>query len=279
MSSWTLSDGSNSLSMWCPGYGYETEIAMPMTGIRAANGEYLHYDEGSSYDRRRCLGAKIFIEGASMGSVNTILGVLANGRGEAIELQLGAGCGWYPFGPDKGDAGTFSARVLRYRQSGALMQPWGMCEIEFDLLMVSAPIYSPTDDMDEASYALGTATGLREPPGGFLAETTYAVDTVSTMDGTALEIDNGSGADRYETQFEVTANQGKMATIVTYLTGVAARGNNYSVNLTTPNGLYPFGFDQASGGTFAAQVMETSLRVRHTRFDEFALPLKMRYKA
>lgn len=280
-----LTDGSNSVTLPAPSFGYRTEVIMPLVYSRRADGSYGIKDLGSSYDRRICKGLRFVLSDAEMASLVTLLGGTANGRGEDLELQLGASAtGFFPFGPDKGDMNTFTVRA-EIKEGGLSVIPFKRFEPELILYYLSGPsvAYSITDTVSDGTLQIGTITGIGYPQEGYPAKVGYALTGGYLSGATAEELDLGAGADSYETRPTLYGRYSKMGALVNYLVGTARASN---ISVTFPSYSYPFGSAKGASGAMTVQPLYSriddgaeiaSIDLDHYAHNYFSMPFGMRW--
>lgn len=274
----TFDAGSgNSVTVDQPLHGYQARISMPIEYYRRADGTYGSYDASSTYDRRKCENAVFEMPAATASACDAFFNNVSYGRGENISLILGASAsGFFPFGPDKGDIGTFTVRILDYRASEQLHDPWLYWRREIDLQYISGPTpgYSISDTVDDGSLEIGAVSGIQYPQNGYAASTLYMNKEVVTMNGTSYETDPGTSADEYTSTLLISANKGKAGALVNELIGTV-RDNN--TTFVAPANNYPFGRDKAANGSFTVQPLTAELVVTHNWYDNFSFPWQMRF--
>lgn len=270
----TFSNGAESISINTPQWGYKALIQLPLHYTRRSEPKYGIYDDGVAYDVRILQLASYLTDATDMGAINGFFNDSTKGRGEDVSMNLGTNSGFYPFGPDKGDAGVFTVRPIAYTQGGQLHRPYKWWDTGISLLMVSAPSYALPAQVDDGPMQIGSITGIRYPQDGFNPPSQYQIKNVVTLDSTAHEVDRKSTADRYETEFTVSGNQTKMAALLNYLV-LSARGNDF--NIIPGSNTYAYGYDKGASGTYLSQMLNSTLTVTHTHYDNFSLPLKLSF--
>jgi hypothetical protein len=271
-----------------PRYGYATEVSMPLTYCHRQGQSYGIHDSGTDYDTRKCIGVKFDLPATSLSAVDmnaftAFFQSIDYGRQNTVQLQLGTNSGFFPFGPDYGDSGTFTVRITRYNPGGQKLRPFKWWAPEIDMQMISSPSYSFTDDMDEGTVQIGTVTGLKYPQTGYDVNVRIAANNLITQGSDAYLIDGGTSADEYENEFTFDGNQGKMAELLQYM--VSARGSD-AITYIAPLNNYPFGRSKNANGSFTVQLLHSQMlenqaiiRVVHERFDKFSIQTGMRFIA
>jgi len=212
------------------------------------------WDDGSTYDYRVC---RLTIQGDTIAAraypVDVIYALFDElkyaFRGETITIDLGTHpTGFYPSGPDKGDVGTFTARILSAKPSGWRRAPWSYADIELEMVILSTPSYSLPSAVSEGSLQIGSISGLRWPDPGFAPTTEYGYSHVLTRSGAPQIMDMGKRRDRWETSFSLPVNQPNAGQLAAYL--VAQRGADTTI--IADENSHPFGTetDVQWGGSF-----------------------------
>jgi hypothetical protein len=277
----TFANGSNSVTVNRPQYGYTAQAHFQIVLSQAETGAYSLWDNGASYDYRTCKAAKWLLPASQKNLLNEFFRNAAEGRAEPITMALGSSpTGFFPFGPDLGDMGTFTVEVVSRNQSGLLYKPYKWFQDEFELVMVSAPSYSLPTRIAQGKFQIGSVSGLRYP--GFKPVASYAFQVDLTRSGVPAALDAGSAGDSWETGFDQTCNQSMAAALVAYL--AANRQNDITV--VAPADYYAFGMDQGAGGTYTSLFLgtnhsdqETVLDITHDAFNQFTIPLNWWMKA
>ena len=117
--------GTDTVEVDAPQYGYETELKLGLRYKEHAGAKWGIYDRTSAYDYRILKSATFQLSAADQALLNAFFLSPDVARGETVSMDLGdKPTGFFPFGPDKGDVGTFTVRVLSYVQSGMLLSPY-----------------------------------------------------------------------------------------------------------------------------------------------------------
>ncbi len=190
--------------------------------------------------------------------------------------------GFYPFGPDYGDVGDFTVRVMERIQSGILYTPYKWFEENIVLQLVpntTLPSYTFQQRIKQGKLKIGDIDGLRWVQ--FNPKTMYSLKLVKTRNGMPYTLDNGLSGDSWETGFELELNYSNAAAIVNYLTKI----RDFDIDIITQNNYFSFGMDQLSSGTYSTKQLGTSydskeiiLNIKHVGFNQFVLPLSFYMK-
>lgn len=271
----TFSNGANSVTVNTPQYGYTARPIMSLKYARLSSPTYDIWDNGVSYDVRLCTMSRFLLNTSDQSNLNAFFSDASKGRGNTVNMALGSkSTGFYPFGPDKGDVGTFTVKAINYDQTGQLLKPWKYWETDITFLMITAPAYSLPAETNDGNLQIGTVTGIKYPQDAYNSTTEYAIDTLVTLGGSGYEVDRSTDADRYETSFQIEGKQNKIAALVDYIM-VTARASNFTMITSTDN--YPFGHDKGGNGTYTVQLLSPELRIVHMGFNRFMVDFKLNF--
>ena len=266
-----LTYGGVTRSIVPPEYPYTSRVRMDLHYFRGFDGAYTVYDSGGGYDVRTCECTFLF-ESADRNAFEMFL--TGTGRGQELTLSLGSNSGFYPFGPDKGDSGDFTVRLLKADPTGQLLSPWKMWRIPAVMALVSAPSYALPAEQSDGSVTVGTVSGVRYPQGGYSIREEYGVKTTFTLGSDAYVYDFGTSADTCETEAIFELNQTKAAALLNYLT-VTGRGND--ISLVAASGQYPFGYLKGDSTTFTTRLLTSEIAMEHVGPDQFVTTLGFGY--
>lgn len=265
----TLAYSGISRDVTPPEYPYTSTLRLPFEYFRGFDGSYTAFDNGAAYDTRICECTFLF-DATDRNAFETFF--TGTPRGQTLSLTTVSG--FYPFGPDKGDSGTFTARILSAEPTGQLLAPWKHWRVSLTLAMVSAPAYSLPTEISDGSMSLGSVSGVKYPQDGFEVDTSYGLNTIFTQGGDVYTYDFGTSADSYETTMQINGNHTKIAAIVNYLASTS-RTNNFT--LTAATGQYPFGYAKGDNTSFTVKLLSPELSVQHIGPDEFTLSISLGY--
>jgi hypothetical protein len=266
----------NTATVSNPIYGYTVEHRMSAKIVEGMRNFYWQ-DNGinGAYDYRVLTKIRYWLTASEMSALSQLFISNTKGRGETLELRLGSSrTGFYPFGPDKGDVGTFEVRIVSRNQGGMMLSPYQIFDDTLDVVAVSCPSYSPQNGSTQGAFAIGSVSGLMYPQSGFSPEYNPAHKTTLTNSGSASAVDLGGSADTYQVSMTQEANTGKASSLVQFLIGATGRGSDISI--TPPAGSYMYGIDNGSGGSAIAKnrLLQTVIKMTHSSFDEWQMPLK-----
>jgi hypothetical protein len=212
--------------------------------------------------------------------MNAFLRNVTSGRAENFILRLGENhTGFYPFGPDRGDYGDFTVRLLTQEQSGCLREPYQWFEDTLSLVMVNfptAPMVFP--GLVQGGMSIGDfATGLMFPQNGINPKVSYNLQTGLGMSGVPNSLDGNLLSDQWECEFELSCNASNTVNTILQLLTVT---RTQDVNIITPAGYFLYGADKGSSGTYTSKFLGSShdgkeliLKVSHIGIDQFSIPL------
>lgn len=276
----SFSYGAESVEISQPDFGYQTTINLPFEIAELNNGALSIYDPDSSgtevYDIRQCT-AKFFLTATELNNLNAFFTDAAKGRGRDVTMTLNTGSGFFPFGPDKGDAGAFTVSVIMGKHASQSNAPWKYFEKDFVITNTgSYPAYSLPAEVSEGSFTIGTISNNRFPLNWFEVDGEYGVVTVLDQGSDSHYTDRGSGGDFWRTGFNMISNQSKAAATINYLVKTA-RAQGF--NIIADSDFYAFGRAKGSNGTYSVRMIQDSIEITHSRFNEFQYSLNLEYIA
>jgi hypothetical protein len=257
-----------------PQYGYESEIHLGLRYKEHRGAKWGIFDRGAAYDYRALKTAKLRLTPTEQDDLNNFFLSSSVARGETVSLILGKKhTGFFPFGPDKGDVGTFTCRVLSYVQSGMLLTPYKQFETDISLVMVTAPGYTIPAQQKTAAGGLkiGTVSHIRYPQRGITPEPIHAISTILANNGAPYSIDNGVLGDAYTTTLDLELNETTAAALLNYLV-TSGRGNIIKIMAKDDN--YIFGREKNATGSYWSQLIDNVINIKHDRYNSFSMSLK-----
>jgi len=252
-----------------PQYGYTTTIHIATHITPVAPKGYTVWDDGSSYDYRTCRAEFLLYEDDAETLIQTITDD-AYGRGIDCNLILQEGSGFYPFGPDKGDSGTFGVRIVRVEPGPVQEEPWRYFRIAVEMVATSYPGYVLPTEVSEGDLQIGTITGLRYPPDFPKSLHNVLYDANITRDGSPYTTDYLQSSDNYETSLPMVCNHSKSAALVNHLVSTV-RGSTLSV--VGGDNTYLFGRIPGDSGTYTCRWIDSSLKIVHVAYNRFSFDL------
>lgn len=263
-----FSYGANSVDLPLPNYGYSVLIAMALDIQKLdQSGNFSIYDNGSTYDVRSC-EIEFDLTTAEQLALNQYIDLYTRGRTHT--MAYGTGSGFYPFGPDKGNAGPFTVMLDILDQKGQGDAPYKYFKTKIKLTNAGAyPAFSLPVEVSDGKMSIGSVYNLRFPVKWFDPKINYSIDQ-HVYAGTSTKIvHKGSGNNSYNTACEITCNTSKAAALVAFLTGAGGRNNSFQLC----GGGYPFGRDQTEAGPFTVLMIQDILEIQHNRHNEFSFNL------
>jgi hypothetical protein len=287
---------SNSITVNRPGWGYETEIHMPIAITQAEDGTYPENgffdplnEAGTTlgtYDYRVLSSSIWRMTNAQKNNLNSFMRSASLGRAQDFIMSveaIGVSSGFYPFDPTLGDNGDYQVRIITQDQSGKQMRPFRWYEEKFSMVMVShstGTIIVPTARAQGKFFIGSIATGFMYPQAGFkpMAEYCYSTDlsitgVPSSMNGPVLD-------DSWTTSFELVCNASGAYQLVNQLVNVTRTAD---INLVVPTHFDVYGADWSVagvGGTYKSKFLGSSrtdkevvLKIIHEGYDRFRIPL------
>jgi hypothetical protein len=282
MSIYTLQfvSGVNTITIRMPDFGYTTEIHMPIYSAQKHPFGYTFFDVDSTggSDYRVLSTSNWLLTPAEKSALNGFFNDPDVGRCETVTMRLGASpTGFFPFGPDKGDKGDFTVRLLEQNQGGATYSPLIYFRDELKFIMVTAPAYTPGAQTTEGPFQIGNITGLMPPQIDIKAQSQYNCVQSLSRNGTPYLMDGLNISDSYETSFEQWCNDTNAAALVAYLVNTIRTEH---VDITSGSNYYLFGIDNVSSGTYKCNFLgsemtknEIILKLNHNRYNRWTIPL------
>jgi len=270
--------GANTITIDNPMFGYSVEVVMAINVVESITG-WKFFDLGVANDYRILSGIKHCLTAAQMADLIEFFANTAKGRGENVTLRLGAtSTGFFPGGADLGDVGDFSVRLETQSPTGMQVAPWKRFNDDLILRVLTSPGTGLPSQVDQGDFQIGTIDKLEYPQDGFKPSCDRAFSQTFTSDGTPAQVDLGTGADRWTTEWTQTANTSKMAALIDELSDTIRYSDN---TIVAPANYYPFGIEKGSSGagTFTVNLLTNSLKMTHLAFNEWSLPLKYWFKS
>jgi len=265
-----LASNGQSITIHGPQYPIETEIKLSVHIVTMPDSSYRFWDDGAFYDYRICNIKKWQLPEAQQIAFINFLYNSSSARGNDITMTLSSGSGCFLFGPDLGDSGVFTVRVLSHDSSGLKMSPKRWFENEISLLLINKPAYTlPTSKTEGAMYigpTRGGVTGIRQPQIESKPNLSATASTEPTRGGMASVVDRGAGNDAYTSEIEIQGTQSKMAEVVQFLTTI--RGTSFDIS--TPYH-YMFGTKCGKDGPWVSKLITDKLTIKHDSFNKFRL--------
>lgn len=273
----TLSQGSSSVTIKQPYYGYQSTLRMGLHYSRV-NGAYKIRDDGAIYDSRRCDIDTWLLPADQQNALYAFLNDVTKGRGNNITMSLGSNSGFFPFLPDKGDSGDFVCSVIEYSPGQAQLNPYLQHSNKISLMLVTAPAYTPPASENEGSLQIGTVTTLR-PVQSFPDVTNdFSIVREVSRGGVVSSVDIGTSVDVIETNLSLEMRPGNAAALITYLQSI--RNGDITINAPRNTWLFGIGCDSVGlnggeGGEYTCKLLSNEIIVTHDNFNLFKTSIKL----
>lgn len=265
---------ANQIEVSVPSFPYKTMISLPFDIQKLDNGQYEIWDEGTSYDKRRC-ECQFFLSESEMQTFNNFFREddgTEKGRAYDVTMRMNTGSGFHPFGPDKGDVGDFDVALIIKSHGQVQDSPFRYFQITADIENTGSwPVYSPPAEVDEGSFTIGTVSNNRYPPRRFRPKIRYGAYRTILEDGSAEWIDRSENSDSYDTTFEMVSNESKTAVVIVYLVDTV-RDSDFDI--VTPSLSYAFGRD-IENNYLTVKLIQSSIRITHRNYNQFAYQLSV----
>ena len=253
----TIADtnGGNGVVIGLPQFGYTTNIRMGLVMNPKYGATYSIYDRGVANDQRSC-SFTLLLDVTDENELQDLLFSSTAGRGSQKKITLTAGCGFFPFGPDKGDTGAFNVSILPYAPEGVKSSPHQFFRAEITMIATSFPVYSvPADVSDYGSLTIDSIADIGFPAGYFKPDSRFNYDVALPLGATTGidTLDKGEASDRYDSSFTVNCREAKAANLLYQLT-TSTRGTGFT--MTTGAGAYPFGRLPGASGNFTCTLAD-----------------------
>jgi hypothetical protein len=255
-----------------PIYGYRTVIDLPFERQALDNGNVYIRDEGPAYDKRSCV-IDLELTAYETMFLKDILYHAVRDRAKILDMYLPAG-GFFPFGPDKGDSGTFNI-VAEINQTEAIgWEPYKYFKCKLKLTNVGlCPTYSLPTEIPDGDFIIANTDEICFPQSLSKPNIDYQLDVQFTENNTPKFFDRGIEARSSSTEFDLVTNESKAAAILHDLTNVV-RTAQFSV--APPDTSYMFGSDNGAMGPYIVILDQESIEVQHQNYNQFSFPLKLR---
>jgi len=203
---------------------------------------------------------------------------------ELPKNSAGENIGWFPFGPDYGDYGTYQVHVLNVKPSPQLMEPFLWWEIEIEIAYISGPTptFALPTPVDYGTLQIGTVATLRYPESTFQSTANIGINEAILFGGNVGAVDKGAYADAWRTKFDLQGTRSKITELINYLVTVPRDTTNktYSpISIVTVDNQFMFGLEGAAadddgGNTYSAQLLSKEILITHIDFDLYNVTLE-----
>jgi len=266
-----LEYGATEYSFDAPQYGYKSVINMSLIHSSILPRGYVIWDnDDTSAHDFRTTSFNLKLNATQTTSLQGFFDEIAKARGASVRITLEENSGFFPFGPDRGDAGGFNMRLIKMTPQPIMEEPWMYFDTEFTFVEESNPSYTLPSEKSEGDFQIGTIKNLRYPPEFPQSSTDYGFSTSLTYDGTAYTVDKTDNSDADVSRFTMICNESKAAALIDHLSRVARADD---LNVVSQGGNWIFGNKNGASGTYTCQMLNSKIEITHTRFDEFAVGL------
>jgi hypothetical protein len=260
--------GAQSCTCVLPKHGYMTTLNIALDIQTVDNGRISIYDDGIANDIRYS-DIDVIYTIAEAAAFNAFFSTTARGRGNNCTLTLLSGSGFFPFGPDKGDAGSFTVSAEIISQEGIGDVPFNWFRARLRLRAVGYPDYSLPAEIDDGPLSIGTVDGLRQPQERFDISAEYAQAITATPSG-VYYFDRGTDGDVYKSSFKLNQEKMKAGALIYYLQNTV-RGNQFAMTVPSVK-TFPFGYDKGNS-TINCKLASASVLIRHISLRDFETTL------
>lgn len=267
----TFTNGANSITMPMPVTGTShVDVIMSMRGVDKGTGKFSWSDNTSTFDYRVYSGQFLLNE-TDARSMYEFFNDPKKGRGNNVTLSLGASAsGFFPGGPDKGDIGNFTIRIMSIKESGVLHIPYLYFTLDVTFVIITPPAYSlpSRTGFEEGDFYVGDIGDLQTPMFGPSPVRGYTIGLSES--GSPSVIDRGTYADSYNTTFQINANQPNAAALVNHI-AASIRGNSFEIG--NADNAYPFGIfaNEGDAHTLNAKLTENKISIDHIDYGQFVI--------
>jgi len=165
--------------------------------------------------------------------------------------------------------------VVDYQKKGVLQQPYLQHENSIELMLVSAPGYTPVSVEDEGDLQIGTVSTLR--PFQVFPKPNDFINIVRNISrgGVVSNVDIGNSTDIYESEIQLDLRQGNCAALIAYLLSI--RGSDF--NIIPVSNSWIFGIDNSGTATYTCKNLTNQIEIVHDNFNHWIMNLKLWMKA
>jgi len=258
-----LSAGEDTITINNPEYGYIAYVNMAISVVETEHG-YQLWDNGIGYDHRTCKVDRFLFSDTEAATLETFLN---SHRGEIIALTLGTDSGFFPFGPDKGDTGIFTIKVLE--RNFTLYDQFNQFTKSFKWLMVSAPAYTLPAITRQGNFSIGGVDYLMYPQTGISQGKEYGLSTSVTLGGDGYYVDKKVNVTT--SGFTQNCNEGLAAALFAYMTGSNGRASD--ITIENAGRYYIFGVENGASDSYLCKNISPVIQCEHVGNEQFEIPL------
>lgn len=251
-----------------PKYGYSVTVESAIIRQQKTPRGYACWDNGLANDNR----ISQFEFSLSATDADTLLGAIEDdnkGRGLPISVNLGSSSGFYIGGPDKGDAGIFTAKLMSHSATGPRLEPYLRDQVKLQCMITAFPSYTLGTPFDEGPLSIGSISNVIFPQEFTSQNVDYGYSVQRTLND-VYTVDKTTLSDNYRISISLKCNQTKAAQIISHLFSTVRASD---VVLYCPPGGYLFGSRRFSGGVYTCKWIDQSVTITHVGHDEFDFTL------
>lgn len=264
---WTLQNGLGStIDIDWIEEGFQSTIELAGHKHISESGLVTFFDDGAQYDKVRSVFSAV-INQTKMTELENFYNADRDGD---FTLITNSQEGLALFSPAFGDEGAFVFKIKSMKQTGALNKEiYKYFRVEFSVLAVGFPTYSPSLGNDEGKIQIGTIGGLRYPVNDF--DVSIEMDVGAEQTGFGVAYVNDWEEQNEKTKFTLRLLHDKMSLLLKNL-----RTTRYSdLLLNVPSGVYPFGAKQGNFLSFQTRLLNTKLIVNQIKNKRYELTLEL----
>jgi len=279
----TAADLTTTLTIDTPLWGYVSTVKLPLWYSTRANGSIGVFDAGVAYDRHVCK-CTFQMNATDTGNTLTFFRDSVLGRGNPVYMSLPSGSGFFPFTPEKGDAGEFIVQVIDVQPSEQLSEPLRWYNVSVALIYISGPTpaYTIPAIADYGNITIGAYAGYRFPEEGFKSEARYAIQARPVFSQYAGIVDLGQSADNWRVKFDLYGTRKAIGRLIYYLR-IVNRSPSTKIyqpfTVTTTADQFLFGQDQGDEDSYSCILLSKDLEVSHINYDMCKVPLSLQLVA
>lgn len=285
-------DNAGAYSFNMPQWGYVVTINMAMAVVKLENRKYKSYDHGASFDYRTFRAELLYPEkdSTSVFQASKMREMLKSyphapstsptySASGYSQWELPTGSGFFIFGPDKGDVGTWPVRIVDLDTGFTSGSPLNYFFMSVEGVLdnyataLSPPSYTLPTEVDEGNVTIGSVSGLRHPETWWRATTDLNYTSTTTLGGAVFSrFLQEQSEEGHDTSITLVCNPSKAAALVDHLTQTV-RSSVFTMSV--PSESYPFGPNKSSGGgsTFTCRLVSPVITVVHRSVKQFEIGL------
>lgn len=245
-----------------------TEINMAFKVHKTSDMTIRYFDNGQNYDSITSK-AKYLLTKEEIDNFIDFFEDQTRGRGNVFRFELSQNSGYYPFGVDLGDTGTFFVKFKDAKWTTRLNKPWGMYELELSLHLVSPPDYEiPTITYKQGSFIIDDLVNLPNP------EIQYDYEnhlfTKTSLGGKLNNVDIGLSDYMHSSNLSFDVSVQNAGLLISKLKSI--RINTFTI--TSPINCYPFG-SKIGSGSFLVNLLDNTIKMSHNGHNNFRIEFQV----